>query len=66
MLGCSLCVVLPGSNRRFAPKERRETIDIAHVQHGTITAPRYYKIGEGTRPSEASFISNIHVSILSV
>ena len=59
-------LLLPGGNRRFAPKERRETIDIAHVQHGTITAPRYYKIGEGTRPSAASSIANTHVRILSV
>jgi hypothetical protein len=38
---------LSNNNKRIASEERRETSAIAYVQHGTVTAPRYYKIGEG-------------------
>jgi hypothetical protein len=51
---CCMSFLL-SSDKRFALKERRETSAIAYVQHGTVTAPRYHKIGERYSTVENAF-----------
>jgi hypothetical protein len=50
---CGLRCSCQKKNKRIASEERRETSAIAYVQHGTVTAPRYYKIGEGCSTVES-------------